>query len=62
MEIDLPPVRNPFLADPPSLPLRLMYVAMARASVDYDDESRVRYERLVRGRIRGDSGLVPTWT
>ena len=31
MEVDLPPVQNLFLADPPSFPLRLMYIAIAAA-------------------------------
>jgi hypothetical protein len=39
MEVDLPSVQNLFLADPPSFPLRLMYIAIAAAC---EDEERTK--------------------
>jgi predicted GIY-YIG superfamily endonuclease len=55
MQVDLPPVQNPFLADPPSVSLRLMYAAMAAASTEDDDEFEARYARLTAGSAVGSS-------
>ena len=46
MKVDLPLVQNPFLADPPSVPLRLMYAALAAASEDDSEENQTGYARL----------------